>query len=198
MLQTIERMGVAQPSLRAIAEALDVQQTRIYSVAKQPVAGEVYDAKVYNWGAITRFVEKRIGEDNPKGFMTLEDVVNAALAIDAELSTRDRRRGPSAGGSSKDMIDVGGGKNIPKRKFEINVGDTVIIKKSDVIYKAVFVNDASVVLQPEDSLMLTSMSNWTLNQKMVPPSGVAKAEAEVRARLAATATATAEQTDAEA
>ncbi len=41
MLKTIEKMEVAQPSLRAIAEALNVPQNRIYSVSKQPIPGMI-------------------------------------------------------------------------------------------------------------------------------------------------------------
>ena len=55
--------GKEQPTLKAIAEVLGVPQQRLYSVAKQPKEGEVYDARVYNWDAISRFIAKRIGKE---------------------------------------------------------------------------------------------------------------------------------------
>lgn len=171
MLATIEKLGIATPSLKAIAETLGVQQTRLYSVAKQPKVGEVYDARVYNWDAITRFVTKRIGADCT--YQTIEDVLNAALIVDATLTTKDGRK-RTGGVSSKTMISVGNDKMIPARRFVVVVGDTVLIKKNAETYTAVYVNEASVVLQPKDGIVLSCLSNWTLNQKMVPPARVAE------------------------
>ena len=52
ILEIMESKGT--PTLKAIAAVFDLPNQRIYSVAKQPKEGEVYDAKVYNWDAITR------------------------------------------------------------------------------------------------------------------------------------------------
>lgn len=162
MLKTLEKMEVAQPSLRAIAEALGVPQTRLYSVSKLPVPGVTYDPKVYNWDAITKFVTKRIGGDNEH--QTLEDVINAALEIDATFASRDTRR-RNVGGSAKAMVDIGDGTLVPARKFTVELGDIIVTKNSDTKYKVVYMTDAGIVLQPEGLITLTSLSNWTFNQK---------------------------------
>lgn len=176
MLKTLEKMDVAQPSLRAIAEALGVPQTRLYSVSKLPVPGVTYDPKVYNWEAITKFVTKRIGGDNEH--QTLEDVINAALEIDATFASRDTRRRNVGGGSAKTMVDIGDGTLVPARKFAVELGDIIVTKNSDTKYKVVYMTDAGVVLQPEGLITLTSLSNWTFNQKA---SKFVEAEAETEA-----------------
>lgn len=170
MLSTIEKMGVAQPSLRAIAEALGTPQQRIYSVSKQPKMGEVYDPKVYNWDAITKFVEKRLSDELP----TFEAVINKALEIDAELAQRDGRRGTR--GSSKELIQVGD-KFVPARKYNFEIGDEVALKNDGNVYKVVYQTPVSMVLQPiapVESEALTCLSNWTLNQKILGASQLAE------------------------
>lgn len=164
-----------QPSLKAIAEIFEVPAQRIYSVAKQPVAGEVYDARVYNWGAISKFIEKRIGKEGDK-FATMEEVYEAALAKDAELASTDKRR-QSRGGSSKVMIDCGDGKQIPARRKEIALGDTIYLKKYADTFKVVYLTETHVVLQVEGKSALTCLSNWTFNQQVAnEPAKVETAE----------------------
>lgn len=170
MLSTIEKMGVAQPSLRAIAEALGTPQQRIYSVSKQPKMGEVYDPKVYNWDAITKFVEKRLSDELP----TFEAVINKSLEIDAELAQRDGRRGTR--GSSKELIQVGD-KFVPARKYNFEIGDEIALKNDGNVYKVVYQTSVSMVLQPiapVESEALTCLSNWTLNQKILGASQLAE------------------------
>lgn len=170
MLKTIQDMGVAQPSLRAIAEALEVPQQRLYSVAKQPKAGEIYDAKVYNWDAISKFVAKRLNDE----LSTMEDVVNRALEIDVELSSKDGRKGRVAG-AGKELIQVGD-KMIPARRYNFEIGDEVALKKDPSVYEVVYQTSVSMVLKPVFPVateMLTCLSNWTLNQKVAPASSMA-------------------------
>jgi len=167
MLNKFIEMNVAQPSLRAIAEALEVPQTRLYTVSKMPIPGAVYDSKVYNWDAITKFTTKRIGPDCK--FKTLEEVILAALAADATFATSDTRRRNVGTGSSKSMIDIGEDKKIPARRYAIAIGDVVEVKGHTGTLTVVYMNEASVVLKPENSLMLSCLSNWTLNQKMKKP-----------------------------
>lgn len=156
--------GKPQPSLKAIADIFEVPPQRIYSVAKQPVAGEVYDARVYNWGAISKFIEKRIGKEGDK-FATMHEVYEAAIAHDAELASTDKRR-QSRGGSSKVMIDCGDGKQIPARRKEIALGDTIYLKKYADTFKVVYLTETHVVLQVEGKSGLTCLSNWTFNQQV--------------------------------
>lgn len=167
--------GKPQPSLKAIADIFEVPPQRIYSVAKQPVAGEVYDARVYNWGAISKFIEKRIGKEGDK-FATMEEVYEAAIAHDEELASSDKRR-QSRGGSSKVMIDCGDGKQIPARRKEVAVGDTVYLKKYADAFTAVYLTETHIVLQVAGKPTLTCLSNWTFNQQVASePAKVESAE----------------------
>lgn len=154
-----------QPTLKAIAEAFEVPAQRIYSIAKQPVAGMVYDARVYNWDAISRFIEKRIGKEGDK-YATEEEVYNAAMEIDEVLATQDKRRGPRANKAEKVLIDCGDGKMMPARKKELKVGDKVTFRKNDDVYEIVYLTDTHAVFKLEDKSFLTCMSNWTINQQL--------------------------------
>lgn len=153
----------AQPTLKAIAEVLGVPQQRLYSVAKQPVAGQIYDARVYNWDAISKFISKRIGKEGDE-FATMEDVYHAALERDEELAASDKRRGSH--GSTKVMIDLGEGKSMPGRRKNVSVGNIVKIKDCDESLEVVYVTDTHVVLKPFGNPTLTTLSNWTFNQKI--------------------------------
>ena len=102
----------------------------------------IYDAKVYNWDAITKFVSKRIGGDN--AHQTLEDVINAALEIDASFASKDTRRRNVGSGASKSMIDIGDGTLVPTRKFAVELGDVVAMKNSTKVYTvSIYKTDAS-------------------------------------------------------
>lgn len=162
--------GKEQPSLKAIAIVLEVPQQRLYSVAKQPKAGEVYDAHIYNWDAISKFIAKRIGKDGD-AYATFEEVYDEAIKTDAELGASDKRRGPR--GSSKVEIDLGDGKKMPARRKELKVGDKVVLKGDDKDYEVVMLTDTHTVMQIKDTTVLSCLSNWTMNQKYVAP----KAEA---------------------
>lgn len=161
-----EETGVECPTLRAIADVLGVPQQRIYSVAKQPTPGVVYDAKVYNWDAINRFVQRRLDPEN--GLATVEDVVTAALERDKELKTVDRRRGTRSG-SKHERFEVSEGVFIPGRKYDLHVGQEIMILKdeSKSIYEIVYMTDTHVCVQKKGSSVLTSYSNWTINQRFV-------------------------------
>ena len=104
ILEIMEAKGT--PTLKAIAAVFGIPTQRIYSVAKQPKDGEVYDAKVYNWDAITRFIERRLDAD--KGLATLEDVIDAALLKDEEMKQSDGRRTANRSTGVKQKIEVDG------------------------------------------------------------------------------------------
>lgn len=167
-----------QPTLKAIAEVFEVPAQRIYSIAKQPVAGMVYDARVYNWDAISRFIEKRIGKEGDK-YATVEEVYDAAIAVDEVLATQDKRRGPRAGGSAKVMIDLGEGKTMPARRKEVKVGDVLTFKKDadTTSYEVIYVTDTHIALKNTSNTYLTCLSNWTFNQQFNAFVGGAEAEA---------------------
>lgn len=170
--------GKPQPTLKAIAEVFGVPQQRIYSVAKQPIAGQVYDARVYNWDAISRFIAKRIGKEGD-AFATMEEVYEAAMAKDEELAACDKRRGPREGSKAKVEIDCGNGKKVPARRKEVAVGDTLYLKKHTETFVVVYVTETNVVLKTEDSPILTCLSNWTFNQQVAnEPAEASEADAE--------------------
>lgn len=177
-----EETGTERPTLRAIAEVLGVPQQRIYSVAKQPTPGVVYDAKVYNWDAINRFVLRRLDPEN--GLATVEDVVTAALLRDKELKTADRRRSTRAG--TRETFEVAPGVMIPARRCDLAVGQEIMILKDETksLYEVVFMTNTHACVQRKGTSVLTSYSNWTINQRFITsPEKIAELQAEKQAEL---------------
>lgn len=171
------------PTLKAIAEVFNVPSQRIYSVAKQPKEGEVYDAKVYNWDAIERFITRRLNDELPD----LDAVIDAALAVDVELKERDGRRSGNRGGASTiQKIEVDG-KEIPVRKyknFEMDEGVYVCLRKDANVYKIVLQTLSHTCLRPVGpdgefcSETVKVISNSMLNMKGAGPASVEDAIAK--------------------
>ena len=146
--QIMEQKGM--PTLKAIAAVFDLNPVRLYSVAKQPKEGVVYDAKVYNWDAIERFIMRRLDPD--QGLATLEDVIDAALIKDEELKASDGRRSSNRGEGSawNAKIEVDG-QMIAKRRFanfEKENGCLVTLKKDAEVYAIVLQTASHTVLRP--------------------------------------------------
>lgn len=177
------------PSLKAFAGVFELNPVRMYSVAKQPKEGVVYDAKVYNWDAVERFIERRLDAD--KGLATLEDVISAALIIEAELKSSDGRRASNRGegGSYGKKIEVDG-KQIAERRFanfEMASNQLVALKKDANVYAIVMQTLSHTVLRPvltapvEGTEIqfkgndITVISNGMLNFKGVGPSALVDA-----------------------
>ena len=164
-------------TLKAIAEVLGVPSQRIYSVAKQPQEGVVYDAKVYNWGAIERFVTRRL--DPEKGLATIEDVIDAALIVDAELKEKDGRRSANKGSIvEKIIVD---GKEVPVRKyknFDMETNVPVCLRKDPNVYKIVLQTLTHTVMRPIGadgefcSETVKVISNSMLNMRGIGPSAI--------------------------
>lgn len=177
------------PSLKAFAGVFDLNPVRFYSVAKQPKEGVVYDAKVFNWDAIERFIARRLDAD--RGLATLEDVVRAALVKDEELKANDGRRttrGEGTGYGEKIEVD---GKMIAKRRFanfEMENGQLVTLKKDAEVYAIVLQTASHTVLRPVNSADPTDfkgndvkvISNGMLNFKGTGPSAL---EASIKERF---------------
>lgn len=171
------------PTLKAIAEVFGLPAQRIYSVAKQPKEGEVYDAKVYNWDAIERFITRRLTDELPD----LEAVIDAALAIDVELKERDGRRSGNRGGASTiQKIEVDG-KEIPVRKyknFEMSENMYVCLRKDANVYKIVLQTLSHTCLRPVGpdgefcSETVKVISNSMLNMKGAGPAAIEDAIAK--------------------
>lgn len=179
----MEEMGT--PSLKAIASVFDLNPVRLYSVAKQPKEGEVYDAHVYNWDAIERFIKRRLDPD--KGLATLEDVIQKALEIDAELKTADGRRrgnrGEGGGVSYGAKIEVDG-KMVAQRRFEsfeMANDQYICLKKDPEVYKIVLQTASHTVIRPVEpdgefkGNDVKVISNFMLNMKGVGPSALNEA-----------------------
>ena len=146
--QIMEELGM--PTLKAFAGVFGLNPVRFYTVAKQPKEGVVYDAKVYNWDAIERFINRRLDPD--KGLATLEDVVLAALEVDKELKEADGRRaanrGQGSGYGAKIEVD---GKMVAKRRFESfeqESGQFIVLKKDPEVYAIVLQTASHTVLRP--------------------------------------------------
>lgn len=179
MIETImETMGT--PSLKAIAAVFDLNPVRLYSVAKQPKEGEVYDAHVYNWDAIERFIKRRLDAD--KGLATLEDVIQAALEKDAELKQQDGRRSANRdeGGGYGAKIEVDG-KMVAKRRFEsyeMENEQYICLKKDAEVYKIVMQTASHTVIRPvtPDGEFkgndIKVISNFMLNMRGIGPSAL--------------------------
>lgn len=180
----IERImaEVGTPSLKAIAGVFELNPVRLYSVAKQPKEGVVYDAKVFNWDAIERFINRRL--DAEKGLATLEDVIAQALIIDEELKKNDGRRSGNRGEGSPygAKIEVDG-VMIAKRRFanfEQEANLPVTLKKDPEVYAIVLQTASHTVLRPLNSCDLNDfkgndikvISNGMLNMKGTGPSAL--------------------------
>ena len=170
------------PTLKAIAEVFNVPSQRIYSVAKQPKEGEVYDAKVYNWDAIERFITRRLNDELPD----LDAVIDAALAVDVELKERDGRRSSNRGTPVVQKITVDG-KEIPVRKyknFEMDEGVYVCLRKDANVYKIVLQTLSHTCLRPVGpdgefcSETVKVISNSMLNMKGAGPATIEDAIAK--------------------
>ena len=171
------------PTLKAIAEVFGLPAQRIYSVAKQPKEGEVYDAKVYNWDAIERFITRRLTDELPD----LEAVIDAALAIDVELKERDGRRSGNRGGASTIQKITVDGKEIPVRKyknFEMSENMYVCLRKDANVYKIVLQTLSHTCLRPVGpdgefcSETVKVISNSMLNMKGAGPAAIEDAIAK--------------------
>ena len=170
------------PTLKAIAEVFGLPAQRIYSVAKQPKEGEVYDAKVYNWDAIERFITRRLTDELPD----LDAVIDAALAVDVELKERDGRRSSNRGTPVVQKITVDG-KEIPVRKyknFEMSENMYVCLRKDANVYKIVLQTLSHTCLRPVGpdgefcSETVKVISNSMLNMKGAGPASVEDAIAK--------------------
>lgn len=184
----IERImaELGTPSLKAFAGVFDLNPVRFYSVAKQPKEGVVYDAKVFNWDAIERFIARRLDAD--KGLATLEDVVIKALEVEETLKASDGRRNRGEGSSYGAKIEVDG-KMVAKRRFanfEQENGQMVTLKKDPEVYAIVLQTASHTVLRPLAEAMVEGgepvfkgndikvISNGMLNFKGTGPSGLAE------------------------
>ena len=182
ILEIMEAKGT--PTLKAIAAVFGIPTQRIYSVAKQPKDGEVYDAKVYNWDAITRFIERRLDAD--KGLATLEDVIDAALIKDEEMKQSDGRRTANRSTGVKQKIEVDG-QLVAVRKytnFEMSAGVPVCLRKDANVYAIVMQTLTHTVLRPINqdgsfaSETVKVISNGMLNMKGAGPASIEDAIAK--------------------
>lgn len=176
----MEQMGT--PTLKAIALVFGIQPVRLYSVAKTPKEGQVFDPKVYNWDAIERFITRRLNADI--GLATLEDVITAALEKDKELKESDGRRGQNRGLGTNKKVEVDG-QMVAVRKyknFEIDANIPVVLKKDARVWKIVYQTLTHTVMVPisdRDGTIASQevkvIANSMLNMKGVGPAAIEEA-----------------------
>lgn len=151
------------PTLKAMAAVFEINPQRIYTVAKQPKEGEIYDARVYNWDAIERFIKRRL-EDGE----TFDDFVAKAIEKDAEIKATDRRVGRRIDDSERYVQSSTG--LMPKRKYEVAIGQKILMKKDkEHVYEVVLASDTHVVLALEGTTEYKVLANWTFNSQVIPP-----------------------------
>lgn len=176
ILDAVKNCGGETPTMRAIAMAVDCAPTKLYSLGKKPVPGQVYDPSVTNWDAINAFLGTKIVEPEQDGFHSMEDIVNAAYEMEQVIKSQDGRRGT---GTGNNLIEVDGEK-IPARKsakFEMGSEQEsfICLKKDANVYKIVYQTMSHTILRPVNeagefvSNELRAVSNLTLNTKCIPP-----------------------------
>lgn len=170
-----------EPSMKAIARTLGVPSGRLYSIAKRPVLGEVYDPDSINWNEVNAFVIGKIDREDTK-WQTMEDFVQSAVAMDADIAACKVTL------STTSRIEVDG-ELIPQRKtvmFEFGGEHESLIcfKEDPAVYKMVYQTASMTVLRPvnEDGSFaaekLRLVTNSTFNTKCVVPSQMNDAIAE--------------------
>lgn len=162
-----------EPSMKAIANLLDVPTTRLYAKARTPKPGEVYDPQAINWDKISEYVASFLDVDTTP-WDNMEDFVLEAARVDEEIAANPGRRTSV----SKQTVDVDG-EQMPIRKtamFELgNENESLVCFKKDAnVYKIVYQTAGYTVLRVIDKEMnlhetLKVVSNLTLNTKCVPP-----------------------------
>lgn len=170
-------------TMKAFAIALEIPVTRLYSLAKKPVVGQVYDPAVTNWDAINEYIASKLAEEGSK-FETMEAAVEAAVEVQKEMDERAVRH--TATGSN--LIDIDGGK-MPKRKSNLmeqnEAGNTLLaFKKDAAVYQIVYQTAGYTVIREvnEDGSFAKEevrvLSNVTMNTKIVPPTTLSQAIAD--------------------
>ena len=178
ILDVINEIGGEELSMRAIATVIGVNPSRMYAIAKKPVAGQMYDPEATNWDAISAYVESKLAEKN---FEDMKAFVTAAQEVDAELKANIRRVAvPGA-----NLIEVDGEKVSARKSAKFEMGGEnesyICFKHDALVYKMVYQTEGYTVLRPVNSdgtfamEMLRVVSNGTLNTKCVPPTTLATA-----------------------
>jgi hypothetical protein len=123
------------PSLHQLAVTLDIPYARLASaqVAYKPKVGEPYTKEI-NWDSVFAFIERRLDKTD---FETVEDVINAALAVEYTPRANHKANPDSVWG--KMLFGT-----TPMRKGHLKVGDKIRCKKTGVEGEVVFVNDTIV------------------------------------------------------
>lgn len=152
------------PTLKAMAAVFGLNPQRLYAVAKTPKEGEIYDARVYNWDAIEKFILRRLSDD-----MSMEAFVEAAIAKNEELASQDGRKGPRISDAERYVKYSDG--LMPRRKYDISEGSKILLKKDKKnVYVVVLVSDTHVVIAPENyPTEYKVFANWTFNSNVISP-----------------------------
>lgn len=158
----------AMPNLKQIATVLDLPVERLRNVAKKPIAGEAYDPKSINWGAIESFIENRLSKT---GYDSVDAVYDDADKV--EITVR------ATGGSAISMLEVEGSNTTPARKYEVKAGDTIVLKSDLTEYLVEYVNETIVVYKPISESGALTLSSATGNRVFNNRFTVKKAEENI-------------------
>lgn len=175
--------GEGEPSIRALAVALNTSPNKFYAIARQGVPGAVYDPNATNWEALTEYVSKKYGTniaaegEAPIVFNNTYEYAVAVVAAMKYLEENANVRGIGIAGAN--LIDVDGGK-MPKRKsVTMEMGNEqqsyLCFKGDAAVYAMVYQTLGYTVVREIDKNgefakeELRVLSNSTLNTKIVPP-----------------------------
>lgn len=159
--QIMERIGT--PTLKAFAQVMGVQPNRLYSVAKQPKVGEIYDSHVYNWDALDRFMFIRLKEG-----VTLEEFVQSALVADEAIKEADGRHRPNNPPKKTNIGGVDGTLRLYP-SFEKGSGWYILLYDDENIYDIAVQTATHSVLVPLGGSRPKVISNTMLNKYGIPP-----------------------------
>ncbi len=159
MVEYMEEHGY--PTLRAIAEVLDVPLYRLYKETSK----NKDDGK---WNVVENFINTRLSYEYPNA----NDVIDSALRIDAsnkEFASQIKSR-------MKDVsVIIDNGEMYPARdNQDAVVGSIVLIRYDPALYNIVYQSKTHSVLQEINDLgetvseKLYCFSNSTLNNRTVP------------------------------
>ena len=146
------------PTLKAIAIVLNVKPIQLYTISKTAIPNVIYDARIYNWDAIAKYIARRFDPDI--GIKDFVDLIDKAIEEDINILSSDRRNKLRT-----NKINVNG-RIVPARKFHVDLGYKVMLKDGKNNYTVVYLTDTHAVLQVGESQELTMLSNWTFNNRV--------------------------------
>jgi len=149
------------PTLKAYAQVMGINPVRVYTVAKQPREGEIYDARVFNYESVGFFFQRRLDVD--MGYGNMRDLTLKAIEADKVSIKSDRRRNKVR----QDKVTLSTGSKIPMRREQFVMGEHVTLKGEEHTMEVVYITDSHVCFLVDGGPDLRVLSNWTINSNEV-------------------------------